>query len=145
MTSYTVVAEIAAEPATVFGAVADLPSHGRWSADPVTIERIDGDGGPGTRYRSTARSKGKEFTAELEVTERRAPDRFAFRVVDATGSWEHVFSLAAAGSGTRVERRITGTLSLPQAVLFYAVLPIVKRPSARASLAKLKEQLEAGA
>jgi hypothetical protein len=74
----------------------------------------------------------------LEVIESVEPTRFAFRAKDATGTYEHVITLAREGSGTTITREITATdLSLGQKALFYAVLPVVKKPNAQKALDKL--------
>lgn len=117
----------------VWPLVSDLTRHGEWSADPLTVTAV-ADGA----YESVARSKGKEFRATLEVLESVAPSRFAFRAKDATGTYEHVITLAPEGSGTTITREITATdLSLGQKALFYAVLPVVKKPNAQKALDKL--------
>ena len=104
---------------------------------------MEGDGGAGSRYRSTARSKGKTIAADITVTRNDPPSEFAFDVTDLTGDYRHVFTLTAGDGGTSIERRITtSNLSLPQLALFYLVFPTVKRPNARAALEKLKALLE---
>lgn len=121
-----------APPAAVWPLVADLTRHGEWAADPLTVSR--GAGG----YESVAKSKGKEFRATLAVLDETPPKRFAFRATDATGTYEHVFTLEPDGAGTRVTREVTATgLTLGQRALFYAVLPIVKKPNARKALDRL--------
>jgi hypothetical protein len=113
--------------------VSDLTRHGEWSADPLDVTLV-GEG----RYESVARSKGKEFRARLSVTESVPPRRFAFRATDATGTYEHVITLEPDGTGTTITREIEAKeLSLGQKALFYAVLPIVKKPNARKALEKL--------
>ncbi len=119
-------------PDRLWPLVADLTRHGEWSADPLTVT-VSGDG-----YESIATSKGREFRARLIVLESEPPSRFAFRATDATGTYEHVFTLATEGAGTRVTRTITATGLTPgQRVLFYVVLPIVKKPNAGKALARL--------
>ena len=118
---------------TLWPLVSDLTRHGEWSADPLTVTAT----GEGT-YSSVARSKGKELRATLEVLESVEPSRFAFRASDATGTYEHVITLAPDGDGTAITREIEATdLSFAQRALYYAVLPIVKRPNARKALEKL--------
>jgi uncharacterized protein YndB with AHSA1/START domain len=141
--TFTVVTEINASPADVFAYVADLTRHHEWAADPLEIVLVDGDGGPHSRYTSTAKSKGKTITAEITVTAVDPPRRFAFDVTDLTGRYEHVFNVAAAGGGSTVERRVTAfSLSPAQRALFYLVYPTVKRPNARRALARLQAQFD---
>ena len=144
MPSYQVSIEFAVPPAAVFAAASDLPGHGTWSADELEVIAVDDARvGAGKRYRSVAKSKGKTFEAGIEVTEYRAPERFAFTVHDFTGDYTHVFTVAARDGGTRLTRAISGQLSVAQALLFYLVYLPVKRPNARRALARLKERLEA--
>lgn len=138
MPTYAVEVEINALPADVFAYVADLTRHHEWSADPLEIALTEGSGGAGSRYASTARSKGKTITAEIVVAEVDPPRRFAFDVTDLTGHYHHEFTVAASSTGTWVRRRITtSSLSPGQLVLFYIVYPTVKRPNARKALARL--------
>lgn len=129
MPSYEVSAVAAAPPDAVWPLLADLTRHGEWSADPLEVV-ADGAG-----FASVARAKGTEFRARLDVLESVPPTRFAFRAQDGTGTYEHVFTLVREGAGTRVTRRVTATsLSPAQRVLFYLVLPVIKKPNARKAL-----------
>jgi hypothetical protein len=130
--SYQASVLAAVPPDRVWPLVADLTRHGEWSADPLTVTKT----GEGT-YESVA-TKGTELRARLVVTESQAPTRFAFRATDATGTYEHVVTLAREGAGTRVTRVVTATgLTAAQRVLFYLVRPVVKRPNARKALERL--------
>jgi hypothetical protein len=132
MPSYSATAHADVPPDRVWPLVADLTRHGEWSADPLTVTAVDGG------YESVATSKGREFRARLTETESVPPSRYAFRAVDATGEYEHVITLAHDGAGTRVTRVVTATgLTWAQRVLFYAVLPVVKKPNARKALERL--------
>jgi uncharacterized protein YndB with AHSA1/START domain len=145
MPAYAVSVQVDAPPDRVFAEVADLARHPAWAADPLTIEPLapGQPEGVGARYRSVARSKGKTIVAELRVTAYEPPSRFAFTVVDLTGRYEHVFTLRPAAGGTLVERAVTAQLSLAQRLLFYAVLPLIKKPNTVAAMRRLKEQVEA--
>ena len=133
MPKYAASVRTQASPSAVWPLVSDLTRHGEWSADPLTVTAA------GERaYESVAKSKGKEFRARLEVLASEPERRFAFRATDATGTYEHVFTLAPDGGGTQVTREITATgLTAGQRVLFYVVLPIVKKPNARKALERL--------
>lgn len=138
MPVYSVNTTVAAPPAEVFPLVADLTRHGEWSADPLEITRVEGDGDVGTRYASTSRSKGKTITAEIVVTEHVPNQAFGFKVTDLTGSYAHTFTFEPEGGGTLVTRRIeTSALSVPQLLLFWLVYPTVKRPNARRAMDNL--------
>ncbi len=146
MPSYGASIEVAAPPAVVFARVADLARHGEWSADPLEVRLVDGDGRVGSRYQATAQAQGKAITAELTVTEVEAPERFGFSVSDLTGDYQHRFTFTAVGAGTRVERQITTSrLSLPQLLLFYVVFFPVKLPNTKKAMERLKTKLEEGA
>jgi len=133
MPKYIVRERTEAAAGAVWPLVSDLTRHGEWSADPLTVTAV-GD----REYESVARSKGKEFRAKLTVLSAQEPSRFAFRATDATGTYDHVITLEPDGTGTTITREITAaSLSLPQKALFYAVLPVVKKPNARKALAKL--------
>ena len=132
MPKYIRQAYTTASAESVWPLVADLTRHGEWSADPLTVTPADGG------YESVATSKGKEFKARLTVLESDEPRRFAFRAVDATGTYEHVITLTPDGGGTTITREITATaLSPAQRALFYVVLPIVKKPNAQKALDRL--------
>lgn len=134
MPSYAATVDIAAPPETVFPSVADLSRHPEWSADPLTVEP-DGD----AAFTSRARSKGKEITAKLTIVEQRAPDRFVFDATDMTGTWRHTFTLTPTGTGTRVRREISGSLSGGQLLLYWLVLLPIKKPNAKRALARLEQ------
>jgi hypothetical protein len=132
MPTFSATVRTDARPAAVWPLVADLTRHGEWAADPLTVTKT-ADG-----YESVATSKGKEFRATLTVLESVEPRRFAFRATDATGTYEHVFTLEPDGAGTRITRQVTGAgLTFGQTAFFYAVLPIVRKPNARKALDRL--------
>lgn len=137
MPKYVSRTRTAAAPDAVWPLVADLTRHGEWSADPLEVTAT-GDG----TYDSVARSKGKELRARLTVLESdAAARRFAFRAADATGTYEHAFTLVPDGGGTVVTREITATVLSPaQRALFYLVLYVVKKPNARKALDRLAER-----
>jgi hypothetical protein len=137
MPTYVSRTRTAASPDDVWPLVADLTRHGEWSADPLEVTAT-GDG----TYESVARSKGKELRARLTVLESdAAARRLGFRATDATGTYEHVITLAPDGAGTAVTRQITATSLTPaQRVLFYLVLYVVKKPNARKALTRLGER-----
>ena len=135
MPKYIVRERTEASADAVWPLVSDLTRHGEWSADPLTVTPTDGG------YESVATSKGKEFRATLTVLESEAPRRFAFRATDATGTYDHVITLEPDGTGTAITREIeAASLSPAQKALFYAVLPIIKKPNARKALARLAQQ-----
>src|SRR5262245_54701013 len=143
MPTYSAGVDIGARPEDVFAYVADLTRHGEWSADPLRVEALTpGPIAVGSRYRSTAHVQGRPIEAELRVTEHQPPSRFAFVATDITGAYEHQFTFRPHEDGTRVERNISASLSLPQRLLFLVVYPFRKLPNTKAALSKLKVRLE---
>jgi hypothetical protein len=133
MPKYIVRSRTEASAETVWPLVSDLTKHGDWSADPLTVTAQ-----PDGTYTSVATSKGREFRATLTVTESVEPTRFAFRAVDATGTYDHVITLAPDGTGTELTREVDAAeLSLGQRILFYAVVGAVKKPNAQKALDRL--------
>lgn len=136
MPAYSATIEIAAPPEAVYERVADLASHGSWSADDLRVVAVDGD-----RFRSSV-TKGKTVEAEITVVERMPPVRFVFDVRDATGQWRHTFTIASAGAGSRVTREIAGTLKGAQVLLYWLVLLPIKKPGSLKALERLKAAME---
>jgi len=139
MWSYSATVDIAAPPEAVYIRVADIPTHGEWSADPLEIATID-DG----HFRSTTTAKGKTITAELNVLERDPPHHFVFDATDLTGTWRHTFTITPTGGGSSVRREIAGELSGAQLLLYWLVVLPIKKPNAAKALRRLKELLEQG-
>jgi uncharacterized protein YndB with AHSA1/START domain len=143
MPTYSASVDIGASPEDVFAYVADLTKHGEWAADPLRVEALaPSSGAVGSRYRSTAQVQGRPIEAELRVTERQPPSRFAFVATDITGVYEHQFTFRPHEGGTRVERNISASLSLPQRLLFLVVYPFRKLPNTRSAMSRLKARLE---
>lgn len=141
--SFSVAIDIDAPIEKVFAYVSDLTTHGEWAANPLKIETISsGAVRIGSRYRSTANSRGATFTAELVVTELQPPHRFAFSGQDGTGRFEHRFNLFSQDGGTRVERTVTMQLTTRQWLMFQVLLYTVRLPAARKALRSLKARLE---
>ena len=143
MPTIRVSTDIAADPAMVYAAVSDLPGHARWAADVIDVVPVDDS--PlrvGKRFRSTATSKGKSFTAELVVTEHTPPHRFGFTAMDSTGCYQHTFVVEPTPDGSKVTRTVVGDLTPAQRVLFALVYLPVKKPNAALALRRLKAHLE---
>ncbi len=141
--SFRVTTEINASIERVFDKVADLTTHGEWSANPLTIDAITP--GPvelGSRYRSTAQVNGMVFQAELRVTEWQPPQRFAFSGADRTGQFEHQFTLQSHGGSTWLERKVTVHVTFPLLLMYLILLYPIRVPAARKALQALKRRLE---
>ena len=141
--TFSVAVEIDAPPQRVFAYLADLPKHGEWSANPLSIDSASpGPVGVGSRYRSSAEFNGLQFVADLRVTIYDPPSRFGFGGQDSTGRFEHQFKLTPQARGTRVERRVSFQLTPAQWLMFLILLYPVRLPAARRALTLLKDRLE---
>lgn len=137
MPAYRATTDVTAPPAAVFELVADVTRHPAWSADPLVVEDL-GDG----RFRTVATSRGRELRADLTMVEVQEPARVVFDVEDPTGRWRHTFTIVPSETGTRVEREISGDLTLAQALLYWLVLVPIKKPSNEQSLDQLRRLAE---
>jgi uncharacterized protein YndB with AHSA1/START domain len=125
---------ISAKPEAVWALVGDVTQHPQWSADALEIQHIDGD-----TFRSRANTKGRIFTATLEVLLSVPERRLEFRAIDSTGTYLHRIDLASQGGGTLVTRRVEAEqLSLKQRLVSTAALPI-RIGALRRSLERLAE------
>jgi hypothetical protein len=102
--------DIAAEPATVWGLVADIARMGEWSPHTVQAQWVDPTDGTGAavgkRFRGTNRLPiVRQWTSTATITECDPGRRFAFAVGknpdDPNTLWRYDFQPAPAG-GTRV-------------------------------------------
>lgn len=141
--SFTVSTEIRAEPHTVFVYVSNLTKHGEWAANELRVEAIENSPiAVGKKYRSYANARGREFHADLIVTEYNAPNVFAFSGSDETGKFSHRFTLEKIPEGTRVTRTVNFDLSLLEYIFYLMALNRVRLPAARGALERLKEKVE---
>jgi hypothetical protein len=83
------------------------------------------------------------FNTDLKVTECDPPSRFAFEGEDATGKFSHIFTFQPQSGGTLVTRRIRFDATWIQWLVFLVVLYPVRMPSAKQTLQRLKEKMEA--
>lgn len=82
--------EVYADPQAVYELLLDFPRYSRYSEYLKTAERLDGDGGPGSRYALHFSWWKLGYTAYSEVTEVDPPRRIDWRVtrhIDAAGCW----------------------------------------------------------
>jgi uncharacterized protein YndB with AHSA1/START domain len=144
--SFAVSTEIRAAPRAVFAYVSDLSKHGEWGANELQIQAVDDAPlGVGKTYRSYAQARGREFHADLVITEYDPPNVFAFSGTDETGKFSHRFTFEKIENRTRVTRNVKFDLSLGQYVFYLIALNSVRLPAARGALERLKERLEASA
>lgn len=141
--SFSVSTEIRAEPGAVFAYVSDLSKHGEWAANELRIEPVDGPViRAGAKYRSHAVVRGRVFDAELTVTEYNPPGVFGLTGKDTTGTFAHLFTFEKIENRTKVTRRVSFELSLPQYLFYLLTLNRVRLPAARAALERLKTRME---
>jgi uncharacterized protein YndB with AHSA1/START domain len=126
---------VSAKPWAVWELVGDLNRHPAWSANDLEVTDLGGG-----RFRTVATTRGRTFTAEVEVL-RSEPERlFEFRATDETGTYLHRVYLARQGGGTLVKRTVgPERLSRLQRVLAWVILFPVRLPALRKSLARLGE------
>lgn len=142
--SFSVSIEIRAERNAVFEYVSDLSKHGEWAGNALRVEPIDDAPiGVGKKYRSYASARGREFHAELVITEFSRPNVFAFSGSDETGKFLHRFTFENIENRTRVTREIHFDLSLPQYAFYLLALNRVRMPMARKAMQRLNSKLEA--
>ena len=136
MASFSASVDVDATAGEVFGVVSDLTTHPTWAADDLTVEQTGEQ-----VWRSSSRSKGRTFLADLLVTINE-PDRcFEFVSSDETGTSRHRFVLDPAPGGCRVTRIVTAErLDLGQQLLLWLALVPVRRPALRESLSRLAQR-----
>lgn len=141
--SFSVSIEIRAEPDAVFAYVSDLSKHGEWAGNELRVEPIDNSPiAVGKKYRSDANARGREFHAELVVTDFSAPNVFAFSGRDETGNFSHRFTVEKIAEGTRVTRTVHFDLSLGQYIFYLVTLRSVRLPAAHAALENLQARFK---
>ncbi len=128
------------EPAAVFERLADFASHSSWRADVVSTQVI-GEVRQGSRIVQRVSLQGRGGVADLEITEFVPSERISFRARGASRG-RGGFRLEREGSGTRVN--VSATVELEgSAALAENRIRLAVESAARASLARLKAQLEA--
>lgn len=105
MTTISLTRQIAASPARVFEAAADISSFPDANPDVVSVEFVTAQTeGVGTRFRETRRMGKRSLVTELEVTEYDPAARRVRMVTDMGGTvWDTVFSVNAVGDHAEVE------------------------------------------
>ncbi|HEV3496749.1 MAG TPA: SRPBCC family protein [Actinomycetes bacterium] len=139
--------EIARPPAEVFAYLADPTRFAEWQRDVVRVEVEGGDPpGLGDRFTTTRRIGGVERTMTQEVTELRAPSRWAAKGVD--GPIRPSASVTVEPLDGGAASRVTFALDFEGHGIGRPLLPAVRRQAQRAapvSYRALKERLEQGA
>ena len=89
----------------VFGYLADFETTTEWDPGTVRTVRVEGDGGPGTRYRNTSSFAGRETELEYVVQQLEAGRIFQLRGENRTVTALDTMTFRAAGVGTEVTYR----------------------------------------
>jgi uncharacterized protein YndB with AHSA1/START domain len=139
--------EIARPPDEVFAYATDPSRFAEWQRDVVRV-RVEGDRPPvvGSRFTTTRRVGGTERTMTQEVTECRAPTRWAARGVDGPIRPSATITVEPLDGGAR--SRVTFALDFEGHGIGRPLLPAVRRQTRRAapvSYRNLRQRLERGA
>ena len=138
--------ELARPPDEVYAYVTDPSRFGEWQRDVVAV-RVEGPGagGVGSRFTTTRRIGGSEWSKTQEVTEADAPRRGAARAGGGPVRPNATVTVEPLGDGAG--SRVTFTLDFEGHGIGRSLLPLVRRQAQRAapvSYRSLKELLERG-
>lgn len=89
-------------PDVVYAYLADFEHAKEWDPGTVECERLEGDGGVGTRYRNVSSFLGRKTSVSYVTQELRAPTFLHFEGSNDQFTGHDRITLEAAGSGTRV-------------------------------------------
>jgi len=137
-------------PNRAYDYVSQLPRHGEWATDDLTIEPVAA--GP-VRVGSTFSSAGTEpflggrvHHMKLTVTNVEPGRRFAFDSEDGLVVVHHEFRFSEVPGGTRIDREATWT---KRPVAHHVLFPLILRRSLQKRFsqaqARLKDRLEQSA
>jgi len=118
--TFTLALDIAAPPRSVFDFVADFTTIPRWYSAVSRVERLDGNGALGTRYRVHRHLPGGPATNEVEITELSDGDAITFTSTSGPTPFRYRYQVRATGTGTHLtlEGSISGQgLTGPAALL----------------------------
>lgn len=128
---------------SVFDYMLDFEHAEEWDAGTLTCERVEGDGGVGTRYRNVSKFLGRQTTLDYEV-ERVVPGRqFVITGVNKTvESEDTVIVTPTISGGAEVEYRARMTFKGFAAMVSPLLAPFLRR-LADDTEAQLRATLEA--
>jgi carbon monoxide dehydrogenase subunit G len=86
----------------VYSFLADFANAEEWDPGTVECERVEGDGGVGTRYRNVSSFLGRKTTVEYVARELDEPRFLHFEGNNDQFTGHDRITLEAAGSGTQV-------------------------------------------
>ncbi|GAA1565184.1 SRPBCC family protein [Kribbella sancticallisti] len=90
---------------TVFAYLSDFETTTEWDPGTVSTVKVEGDGGPGTRYQNTSSFAGRETELEYVVQQRDAGRVFQLRGENKTVTALDTMTFRAADGGTEVTYR----------------------------------------
>lgn len=96
----TVVGPRAAD--AVFAYLSDFTTTTEWDPGSVRTQRLDGDGGVGTRYHNVSRFNGRETELVYEVTDFQPGHMIRLRGSNATVTAVDTITVEAVDAGVRV-------------------------------------------
>src|SRR5690349_15372867 len=112
----------------VYSFLADFANAEEWDPGTVECERVEGDGGVGTRYRNVSSFLGRKTTVEYVARELDEPRFLHFEGRNDQFTGHDRITLEAAGSGTQVTYDATfdfhggAKLVVPVVALYMPVL-----------------------
>jgi carbon monoxide dehydrogenase subunit G len=112
----------------VYSFLADFANAEEWDPGTVECERVEGDGGVGTRYRNVSSFLGRKTTVEYVARELDEPRFLHFEGNNDQFTGHDRITLEAAGSGTQVTYDATfdfhggAKLAVPVVALYMPVL-----------------------
>jgi len=112
----------------VYSFLADFANAEEWDPGTVECERVEGDGGVGTRYRNVSSFLGRKTTVEYIARELDEPRFLHFEGRNDQFTGHDRITLEAAGSGTQVTYDATfdfhggAKLVVPVVALYMPVL-----------------------
>ena len=90
---------------TVFAYLSDFETTTEWDPGTVSTVKVEGDGGPGTKYRNTSSFAGRETELEYVVQQLEAGKVFQLRGENKTVSALDTMTFRPADGGTEVTYR----------------------------------------
>jgi uncharacterized protein YndB with AHSA1/START domain len=90
---------------TVFGYLSDFETTTEWDPGTVRTVKLEGDGGPGTKYQNTSSFAGRETELEYVVQQLEPGRIFQLRGENKTVTALDTMTFRAAGRGTEVTYR----------------------------------------
>jgi uncharacterized protein YndB with AHSA1/START domain len=139
---------INAPPTEVFAYVSDFSRHPEWADVTVKMESTsDGPVGQGSTFKSVGHQLGRDFPAEITVTEFVPGEKLAFEAEGDAFHFRHHFLLRPEDGGTRL---VKGVERVRIALPFSLLLPVLQLAGVitrglDGDLRRIKATLEEGA